>query len=85
MAEANGVMQWNQTGLLAALLFNSHRKKGTALKAPDDFNPYKEHSPAGGATSGIPIRAANISLLKLLLPKHKRNTKKKTQPPASEP
>ncbi|HUT61663.1 MAG TPA: hypothetical protein VMY35_19665 [Phycisphaerae bacterium] len=62
MATQRAELEWAQTSGLLAMIDNITGGK----KTPDDFNPLKEGR--GRASSGIPITADNIQVLKALLP-----------------
>jgi hypothetical protein len=47
MAEGRAKLQWAQTSLLAALLFNPHRRPGTPAKEPREFDPTAERTTRG--------------------------------------
>jgi len=69
MREAKERDQWEHTGNLMAMMWNSHRTcKEDPVRKPSDFGPFAKKP----MLRGIPISPGNIEDLKLLLPAGKR-------------
>lgn len=69
MREAKRREQWEHTGSIMAMTWNSHRTcKEDPVRQPSDFGPFAKRS----ISRGIAIMPGNIDDLKLLLPGGKR-------------
>jgi len=60
MAESRRREAWDHTSTVLAMLFNANRDpKRQAPAGPADFHPYRK-----AGSKGIPLKAANIGILK---------------------
>lgn len=48
MAEGRAQLEWAQTSLVAALLFNPHRRPGSPAREPREFDPTFQPRGRGG-------------------------------------